>query len=164
MRISIKLINTFLLIIVSTLLAPAVNASEKVWPSDLIGVWTSSNDGPDHHMSSGDILKNCAGFKFIIHSDMRVEAITLGSSGGYMFWAVAETPCLFKNETLACKMNVYTSKRVISENKPVAWSLSKIRDGVYDSTTLIGSNSSDTMYRCPETIQETSLIKARNKT
>ncbi|MGB2492603.1 MAG: hypothetical protein ACPID7_06430 [Candidatus Puniceispirillum sp.] len=115
-------------------------------------------------MSSGDILKNCAGFKFIIHSDMRVEAITLGSSGGYMFWAVAETPCLFKNETLACKMNVYTSKRVISENKPVAWSLSKIRDGVYDSTTLIGSNSSDTMYRCPETIQETSLIKARNKT
>lgn len=155
---------SFIFIACGAIINSMANADQSIRPNELIGVWTTSDNGINHEMEPDMIMKNCAGFKFIIHADLRVEAITLGSSGGYMFWAVADKPCLFKNETLACKMNVYTSKRIISENKPVAWSLSKIRDDVYDSKTLLGSNASDTMYRCPETIQETSLIKARNKT
>jgi len=136
---------------------------QSIQPNELIGVWTTSDNGPNHLMEPDKITKNCQSFKMVIHADLRVEAITQGNDGGYMFWAVAETPCSLKDNMLACAMTVYTERRVISVNKPVAWSLSRIRDGVYDSTTMIGNDVTDTMYRCDQKIQDTSLITSRTK-
>ena len=139
------------------------SASQSIRPNELIGVWTTSDNGPNHAMEPAKITENCQSFKMVIHADLRVEAITQGADGGYMFWAVAETPCSLKENVLACAMNVYTEKRAIYVNKPVAWSFSRVRDGVYDSTTKIGNNATDTMYRCDQKIHDTSLLTPRTK-
>jgi hypothetical protein len=114
-------------------------------------------------MTADQVRSNCQSFKMIIHADLRVEALTLGDSGGFMFWAVAETPCMLADNILACRMNVYTEKRTLYENKQVAWSLKAAGNGLFDSKTLVGSDAEDTMYRCADTVQETSLITSKKQ-
>jgi len=70
---------------------------------------------------------------------------------------------MLADNVLACRMNVYTEKRTLSENKPVAWSLKPAGNGLFDSKTLIGSDAEDTMYRCAVTVQETSLITSKKQ-
>ena len=114
-------------------------------------------------MTAEQVRRNCQSFKMIIHADLRLEAITYGDDGGFMFWAVAETPCMLKDNIIACKVNVHTKKRMLSKNKPVAWSLKAVGNGLFDSKTLINSDAEDTMYRCDDTVQEASLITSKKQ-
>lgn len=156
--------HLFLPLLLSIFTSNLACADQRITVHDLIGVWTTSDQGTNHAMTADQVRINCQSFKMIIHADLRVEAITLGDSGGFMFWAVAETPCMLANNILACRMNVYTEKRTLSENKPVAWSLKAAGNGLFDSKTLIGSDAEDTMYRCADTVQETSLITSKKQT
>jgi len=161
-----KLINKshlLLTLLLSIFISSLAYADQRITVHDLIGVWTTSDEGTNHAMTAEQVRSNCQSFKMIIHADLRVEAITLGDDGGYMFWAVAETPCMLADNVLACRMNVYTEKRTLSENKPVAWSLKPAGNGLFDSKTLIGNDAEDTMYRCAVTVQETSLITSKKQ-
>ena len=93
-----------------------VCAAERITVHDLIGVWTASDEGTNHFMTAEQVRRNCQSFKMIIHADLRLEAITYGDDGGFMFWAVAETPCMLKDNIIACKVNVHTKKRMLSKN------------------------------------------------
>ena len=155
--------HLFLPLLLSIFTSSPAFADQRITVHDLIGVWTTSDQGTNHAMTADQVRSNCQSFKMIIHADLRVEAITLGDSGGFLFWAVAETPCKLADNILACRMNVYTEKRTLSENKPVAWSLKAAGNGLFDSKTLIGSDAEDTMYRCADTVQETSLITSKKQ-
>jgi len=153
----------FLPMLFSIFASSLVCADEHITAHDLIGVWTASDEGTNHFMTAEQVRSNCQSFKMIIHADLRVEAITFGDDGGFMFWAVAKTPCMLTDNILACKVDVHTIKRTLSKNKPVAWSLKAVGNGLFDSKTLISSDAEDTMYRCDDTIQEASLITSKKQ-
>ncbi|MBR87334.1 MAG: hypothetical protein CMK38_00145 [Porticoccaceae bacterium] len=159
----VKKLYLFLAMLLSIFTSSLVCAAERITVHDLIGVWTASDEGTNHFMTAEQVRRNCQSFKMIIHADLRLEAITYGDDGGFMFWAVAETPCMLKDNIIACKVNVHTKKRMLSKNKPVAWSLKAVGNGLFDSKTLINSDAEDTMYRCDDTVQEASLITSKKQ-
>lgn len=153
----------FLPLLLSIFTSSRACADQRITIHDLVGVWTTSDQGTNHALTADRVRSNCQSFKMIIHADLKVETITLGDVGGFMFWAVAETPCMLADNILACRMNVYTEKRTLSKNKSIAWLLKAAGNSSFNSKTLVGSDAEYTMYRCADNVQETSLIKSKKQ-
>lgn len=147
--------------LVAGLSLPNVALAETLPLSQIIGVWTTSDDGIDHGYSPDRVASGCQAFKFIIHPDLKVESVLFDASGWVLAQAVSDEPCLYRDNALACTMTTRSKNRVLSQSTPVAWHFEAVDAIKMDSRIIYGRGSDDTMYRCTDTIEEASIRKPK---
>lgn len=145
-------------VLLNTTLPFLSNAHAELNPSDLIGIWTTSDNGIQHDYNKAKIEQNCNEFVIIIHADLRVESIAFAKDGKFVLWSVSDEKCSFRESTLSCNMTTRSRKRIVSISNPVSWKLEKVNQTTMDSWTLNGRQISDTMFRCSRKIIDTSPL------
>ena len=133
-------------------------AHAELNPSDLIGIWTTSDNGIQHDYNKAKIEQNCDEFVIIIHADLRVESMAFAKDGRFVLWFVSDEKGSFRESTLSCKMTTRSRKRIVSMSNPVSWKLEKVNENTMDSWTINGRQVSDTMFRCSRKIIDTSPL------
>lgn len=135
-------------------------SAESIPYEKLVGVWTNSQDGVNHELTQKQVTDLCGMGFAIFHPDRQSEFhIRLKQNGKLMMYmdVLSKEPCTFEDNQLSCQMEGSMSGKSLGGGPEVTL-FEKVRDGVYDMTSLMPDgktvNKVQTGYRCPLTIAE----------
>ena len=139
----------------------SITASAESIPYEkLVGVWTNSQDGVNHDLTQKQVTDLCGMGFAIFHPDLQSEFhIRLKQNGKLMMSmdVLSKEPCTYEDNQLTCEREGSMNGKSLGGG-PEFTRFEKVRDGVYDMTSLMPDgktvNKVQTGYRCPLTIAE----------
>ena len=134
--------------------------AESIPYENLVGVWASSQDGVNHDLTQAHVSELCGRGFLILHPDRNLSThIRLKQDGKLLgsMDVLSKQPCTYADNQLNCQVEASASGKSLGVN-PFFVQFNKVRDGVYDMTSLKPDGQMvdkvQTAYRCPLTIPE----------
>ncbi len=135
-------------------------SAETIPYEKLVGVWTVSQGGINHDLTEAQVAELCETVLMIVHPDKYLGThIRIQKDGKLMMSmdVLSKEPCTYADNQLTCEMEGSMSGKSLGGG-PGYFSFQKVRDRVYDVTTLKPDGKTvdevQTMYPCSMTIPE----------
>ena len=135
-------------------------SAETIPYEKLVGVWTVSQGGINHDLTEAQVAELCGTVLMIVPPDLNFgKHIRVKKDGKLMMSldVLSKEPCTYADNLLTCQMEATAAGKSLGGG-PEFTRFEKVRDGVYDMTSLkpdgMTVNEVQTMYPCSMTIPE----------